>query len=116
MKVQPIKTKKGIRYILIGNDYKPEPVVTRYLKYLDNLGKSPNTQRSYAYDLLLYCEFMEQQGIPLLDLCKNPDKGPVDIMGEFVLNPPPSGADRRFEVCQRRNVQGQMRKIGTGKR
>lgn len=85
MKVQPIKTKKGIRYILIGNDCKPEPVVTRYLKYLDNLGKSPNTQRSYAYDLLLYCEFMEQQGIPLLDLCKNPDKGPVDILGEFVL-------------------------------
>lgn len=85
MKVQFINTPKGTRYVLLDNEYRPVTVVNKYLKYLDNLGKSPNTQRSYAYDLLLFCQFMDMKDISLLDLCNNPANGPIDILSEFVL-------------------------------
>ena len=85
MKVQEINTQKGKRYVLLDDQYKPIDLVNKYLKFLDNLGKSPNTQRAYAYDLLLYCQFMQKKEISLLDLCNNPDRGPVDILSEFVL-------------------------------
>ena len=71
--------------MLLDDQYKPIDVVNKYLKFLDNLGKSPNTQRTYAYDLLLYCQFMQKKEISLLDLCNNPDRGPIDILSEFVL-------------------------------
>ena len=71
MKVQVINTPKGKRYVLLDDQYKPIDVVNKYLKFLDNLGKSPNTQRTYAYDLLLYCQFMQKKEISLLDLCNN---------------------------------------------
>lgn len=63
MKVQVINTPKGKRYVLLDDQYKPIDVVNKYLKFLDNLGKSPNTQRTYAYDLLLYCQFMQKKEI-----------------------------------------------------
>jgi integrase/recombinase XerD len=85
MKVQEINTPKGKRYVLLDDQFKPIGVVNKYLKFLDNLGKSPNTQRTYAYDLLLYCQFMQKKGISLLDLCNNPERGPIDILSEFVL-------------------------------
>ena len=85
MKVQNIKTSKGTRYILLDDDYKPVTIINKYLKYLDNLGKSPNTQRSYAYDLLLYMEYMKAKDLDVLELCTNPEQGPVDILSEFVL-------------------------------
>ena len=43
---------------MLDDDYKPVTIVNKYLKYLDNFGKSPNTQRSYAYDLKLYLEYI----------------------------------------------------------
>jgi len=47
MKVQPIITQRGTRYILLDDEYIPVTDVNKYLKYLDNIGRSPNTQRSY---------------------------------------------------------------------
>ena len=85
MKVQTIETKRGKRYILIGDDYEPIKLVNNYLKYLDNLNKSPKTQREYAYDLLLYCRFMALEGIALEDLCMNEDVGPLDILSKFMM-------------------------------
>lgn len=85
MKVQPINTKKGTRYILIGDDYKPIDNANRYLRFLDNTGKSPNTIRSYAYNLLLFYIFMKNKGVPVLNLCNNPEKGPIEILSKFVL-------------------------------
>ena len=63
MKAQVINTSKGKRYVLLDDQFKPVGVVNKYLKFLDNLGKSPNTQRTYAYDLLLYCQFMQKNNI-----------------------------------------------------
>lgn len=44
-----------------------EPV-KRYIKYLDNTGKAPNTIKTYCYLLKLFYEFMSQRGIGLEDL------------------------------------------------
>lgn len=85
MKVQNIKNSKGARYILLDDDYKLVTIINKYLKYLDNLGKSPNTQCSYAYNLLLYMEYMNAKDLDVLELCTNPEQGPVDILSEFSL-------------------------------
>ena len=85
MKVQNIKTSKGARYILLDDDYKLVTIINKYLKYLDNLGKSPNTQCSYAYNLLLYMEYMNAKDLDVLELYTNPEQGPVDILSEFSL-------------------------------
>lgn len=85
MKVQNIETPLGTRYILLDDDYKPVEIVNKYLKHLDNIGKSPNTQRSYAYDLLLFMEYMQSQNLNVLELCMNPERGPIDILSSFVL-------------------------------
>lgn len=85
MKVQEISTPKGKRYIVLDNEYNSVIPVNRYLKYLDNIGKSPNTQRGYAHDLLLYLRFLEQQNIDLMKLCMDPDNGPIEILSRFML-------------------------------
>lgn len=85
MKVQPIHTHHGIRFIVLDDSYTPIQDINRYLKYLDNVGKSPNTQRSYAYALCSFYRFMAQEKIHVLELCSNPDYGPIDILGKFVL-------------------------------
>lgn len=85
MKVQEIETKRGTRYILIDNNYEPVGLVNNYLKYLDNLNRSPNTQESYAQDLMLYCRFLNDEKIAIEDLCKCKDAGPLDILSKFIL-------------------------------
>ena len=71
MKVQSILTQRGTRYILLDDEFNPITDVNKYLKYLDNIGRSPNTQRSYAYNLLLFCQYMSQEDKPLKELCSN---------------------------------------------
>ncbi|WP_439333766.1 site-specific integrase, partial [Stenotrophomonas maltophilia] len=40
----------------------------KFIKYLDNTGKSPNTIKAYCYHLKLLYEFMEQRGVILNDI------------------------------------------------
>lgn len=57
MKVQEIILDKyKRRYILLNDNGIP---VVKYLKYLDNKEKSPNTQKTYCYALKLYFEYWE---------------------------------------------------------
>lgn len=85
MKVQRINTSKGKRYIVIDDNLLPISEINRYLHHLDNLGKSPNTQKSYAFNLMLFCQYMSYVKIGIKDLCACPDKGPIVILSEFVL-------------------------------
>lgn len=63
MKVQEvILDKNKRRYMLICNDGLPIIPVAKYLKFLDNSGKSSNTQKTYCYGLKLYFEFLEEIG------------------------------------------------------
>jgi len=64
MRVQEIMAKgRGRRYILVQANGEPVMEVSRYLKHLDNIGKSANTQCTYCYALKLYLEFLEQRAI-----------------------------------------------------
>ncbi|ABR49385.1 Tn554-related, transposase A [Alkaliphilus metalliredigens QYMF] len=62
MKVQQVIIENTkVRYILI--DDKGEPVIPaiKYLKYIDNTGRSINTQKTYCYALKLYFYFLKEQ-------------------------------------------------------
>lgn len=85
MKVQPIITAVGERYIVLDDEYNPVEVINRYLKYLDNIGKSPNTQKSYAYDLLIYYSFLIKKKRTVLGIFNDGNKGPIDVLSEFVM-------------------------------
>ena len=45
-------------WLVLDDDYQPIEPIMAYLRYLDNLEKSPNTIRGYAYNLKLYWEFL----------------------------------------------------------
>ncbi|AQL55986.1 integrase [Abyssicoccus albus] len=70
MKVQKVvvEEKSYPLYILLDRNFEVVEPVKRYIKYLDNTGKSPNTIKTYCYHLKLFYEFMSQRGIGLEDL------------------------------------------------
>ena len=83
MKVQEITTAKGKRWLLLDDNYHVVQEVRRYLLFLDHCGKSPNTLKSYATDLLLYYQYASIIGMDVKDLCKDPGHKPVDILSAF---------------------------------
>jgi integrase/recombinase XerD len=48
-------------WLVLDDNYQPIEPITAYLRYLDSLEKSPNTVRTYAYNLKLYWEFLHYQ-------------------------------------------------------
>jgi integrase/recombinase XerD len=48
-------------WLVLEDNYQPIEPLTAYLRYLDSLEKSPNTVRTYAYNLKLYWEFLHHQ-------------------------------------------------------
>lgn len=67
-KIQPYDTPQGERYLLLDNDYKEVKEVSAFLDHLDRLNRSPNTIRSYAYDLLLYYRYADANRIDPLHI------------------------------------------------
>lgn len=70
MKVQKIlvEDKPYPLYLLLDEQYEVINPVMRFIKYLDNTHKSPNTIKTYCYHLKLFYEFMHQIGIELKDV------------------------------------------------
>lgn len=61
IKVQEIKLDENKRrYLLVYDNGLPVLPVAKYLKYLDNCQKSFNTQKTYAYSLKLYFEYLQE--------------------------------------------------------
>lgn len=59
MKVQEVKLDENKRrYLLLDSDGIPVMPVAKYLKYLDNTGKSSNTQKTYCYALKQYFDYL----------------------------------------------------------
>jgi integrase/recombinase XerD len=50
-------------WLVLDDNYQPIEPITAYLRYLDSLEKSPNTVRTYAYNLKLYWEFLQHKQI-----------------------------------------------------
>lgn len=49
-------------WTVIGDDLRPVDPVERYLAWLSNVGRSPNTVRAYAHDLELFWTFLAGLG------------------------------------------------------
>lgn len=70
MRVQRVQTedKSYPLYILLDEKFNVIENVLRYIKYLDNTGKAPNTIKTYCYHLKLFYDFLEQSKLTLVDI------------------------------------------------
>lgn len=71
MKVQEIYVDGSTRYMLLDSEGSPVLVVTKYLKYLDQIGKAENTLKSYSYHLKLYFQFLSENQLDYKDIDLN---------------------------------------------
>ncbi len=87
MLVQAVVPGSGTRsWTVLGDDDVPVVPVDRFLAYLTDIGRSPNTVKAYAHDLKDYWDFIGLRG---LDWCEVR----LEDVGEFVawLQLPPAG-------------------------
>lgn len=87
MKVQPVDTPNGERYLLLDNEYEIVPEVHEFLKHCDNINESNTSQKTYCYHLKLYYDYLNLLGIrydEIFDKEKTDGKGPVKILSDFV--------------------------------
>lgn len=60
MKVQKVRFPDGqITWMVIGENFLPIEPIQEFLDYLRNVGRSPNTVKSYAYHLKLYWDYLK---------------------------------------------------------
>lgn len=83
MIIQKIITPRNeTRYLLLDDDYQIVEPVHRYLKYMDSLGRSIFTLRTYCYGLKIYFEFLDAQGYNYLTLLGKGKK--VSLLTDFI--------------------------------
>ncbi len=64
MKVQKGELGNGkIVWLVLDNDFTPIEPISKYLRYLDSLDRSPNTLAGYARNLKQYFEYLEQSSL-----------------------------------------------------
>jgi len=63
MKVQRVQLPPGNQYswLVLDDAFLPVQPILDYLRFLSNVGKSPNTIRNAAHHLKLYWEFLQEQ-------------------------------------------------------
>ena len=67
-------------WTVLGDDDVPVVPVDRFLAYLTDIGRSPNTVRAYAFDLKNYWEFISFRGLDWRE-------ARLEDVGEFVAGP-----------------------------
>ena len=91
MLVQPVVIPGSgtLSWTVLGDDDVPVVPVERFLAYLTDIGRSPNTVKAYAHDLKDYWEFLGLRGLDWREVR-------LEDVGEFVawLQLPPPGAVR----------------------
>ena len=75
-------------WTVLGEDGSPVGPIERFLAYLSDIGRSPNTVRAYAHDLKDYFWFLRRRGLDWREVR-------LEDIGEFVrwLRQPPAGRD-----------------------
>lgn len=70
IQLQRVKLPNSSRptWTVIGDDYLPIQPVQDYIRYLDNLERSPNTIQTYARALKFYWEFLQAKHIDWLEV------------------------------------------------
>ena len=81
---------------MLGDDDVPVVPVDRFLAYLTDIGRSPNTVKAYAHDLKDYWGFIGFRGLDWRE-------ARLEDVGEFVawLQLPPAGRSGAVAVCRR---------------
>lgn len=92
-----MKVQKGLLpdshqqiWMVLGDDYLPIEPIGKYLHYLDSLERSPNTISTYAHNLKLYWEFLEDIKLDWREISletlsefihwlRNPNKGVISL-------------------------------------
>jgi integrase/recombinase XerD len=78
MKIQKIKINaQRYSWLVLGDDYLPIKPVQSFIRYLENLERSPHTLRSYANHLKLYFEYLKYIG-------KSWETVRLDDLAEFI--------------------------------
>lgn len=85
MKVQEVRTERGTRWIVLDSAYQPVQLINKYIKFLDNIGRSQNTLLTYSRHLCTYGSFLEARGISITDIACQHDAGPLDVLADFLL-------------------------------
>jgi len=75
-RVQRVVERGRESWTVIGSDRRPVEPVDRYLAWLTNIEKSPNTVRAYACDLKLFVRFLAAQELSW-------DGVSLEALGEF---------------------------------
>jgi integrase/recombinase XerD len=80
-------------WTVLGDDDLPVGPVERYLAYLTDIERSPNTVRAYAHDLKDWFTFLGLRGLDWREVA-------LEDLGEFVawLRLPPGGRDGRVAI------------------
>ena len=80
-------------WTVLGDDDVPVVPVDRFLAYLTDIGRSPNTVKAYAHDLKDYWEFLGFRGLDWRE-------ARLEDIGEFVawLQLPPAGRSGEVAV------------------
>ena len=80
-------------WTVLGDDDVPVVPVDRFLAYLTDIGRSPNTVKAYAFDLKNYWEFISFRGLDWRE-------ARLEDVGEFVawLQLPPAGRSGEVAV------------------
>ncbi len=80
-------------WTVLGEDGVPVEPVERYLSYLTDIERSPNTIKAYAHDLKDYWVFLASRGLDWREVR-------LEDIGEFVawLRLPPAGRSGRAAV------------------
>lgn len=70
MKVQRVRIPNSDRvtWVVLGDDYLPIRPIRVYLRYLENIERSPNTIHTYANHLQLYWEFLQDSHFNWLEV------------------------------------------------
>jgi site-specific recombinase XerD len=88
MKVQRVRLPDTNRmtWVLLDDAYQPDEPVNRFLTFLVNLDRSPNTVRCYAFHLKLFRQYLGEYGLPWTGVT-------VDDLARFTswLRTPPVG-------------------------
>jgi integrase/recombinase XerD len=92
-----MKVQKGIFpdtnrpvWIVLDDNYLPIEPIQKYLHYLDSIGRSPNTIQTYAHNLKLFWEFLQDSKLGWLEInleelsnfihwLRNPNSGVLSI-------------------------------------
>ena len=79
MRVQRVRLPENekISWLVLGDDYLPIEPIQEFINYLNNLERSPNTVRSYAYHLKLYWQYLAESKL-------NWDEINITELAEFI--------------------------------